>query len=517
MLNAVIYARFSSSAQREESIDTQVRECREYAEKHDLNVVQVYTDKAKSGRVANRPAFQRMIKDSDSKKWDVLLLYTLDRFARNRFDAAIYRRKLKDNGVKVIYVRQNLGEGKEYILLESMLDGYAEYYSVSLSESVRAGMKENALHAKSNGGTVPYGYKIGPDKSFIIDEEQAKGVKKIFEMYSQDYDCQQIADWLNSHGFVNAIGNPFNKKSFTVILKNERYLGIYKHGDTRIPGGMPQIIDSITFNKVQEKLQEVGRSRARYKAKEIYLLTPKVFCAHCGAPMYGESGTGRSGEVYTYYKCSTRKKGGNCTKRSEKKRNLERFVLNLVNDELLTEEMIEYIADRVDLYLKEKDPEELQLRKRIADITQDLNNSYKAITKGMDSPEFFAKVKELEEAKRILEEELADVMIVKKPLTREAVVYYLSAYKEQLVKAAELDKYVSTWIIQEIHLRDTDTGTEVTVICNAADPTKVDPEGQECSNTDALVHQSIQNPNRVLVEPHRFQFGYSTFYTTAPS
>ena len=168
-MKGVIYARYSSDNQREESIEGQLRECKEYAEKNDIQIIGTYTDRALSAKTDNRPDFQKMIKDSADKKFDVVLVWKLDRFARNRYDSAYYKNVLRRNGVKVLSATELISQNAEGILLESMLEGYAEYYSAELSEKVLRGLTENALKCKYNGGTLPIGYCIDSNQFFQID------------------------------------------------------------------------------------------------------------------------------------------------------------------------------------------------------------------------------------------------------------------------------------------------------------------------------------------------------------
>lgn len=139
-INAVIYARFSSHNQQEQSIEGQLRYCSDYANKNGMTVINSYIDRAISGTSDNRPSFQQMIKDSNNRKFDVVLVWKLDRFARNKYDSVVYKNKLKKNGVKVISVTEYLGEGTESVLLESLLEAMAETYSRQLSENVQRGM-----------------------------------------------------------------------------------------------------------------------------------------------------------------------------------------------------------------------------------------------------------------------------------------------------------------------------------------------------------------------------------------
>lgn len=124
-------------------------ECTEYAKYNDMEIVGRYIDRAYSAKTDNRPDFRRMIKDSYRKQFDIVLVWKLDRCARDLFDSAYYKRILKKNGVRVISAKQTISQGAEGILLESMLEGYAEFYSAELAEKTKRGMKENALKCKS--------------------------------------------------------------------------------------------------------------------------------------------------------------------------------------------------------------------------------------------------------------------------------------------------------------------------------------------------------------------------------
>ena len=167
-MKAVIYARYSSDNQREESIEGQIRECTAFAEKNGITILKHYVDRAYSATTDNRPEFQNMIRDSAKKIFDLVIVWKLDRFARNRYDSAKYKSVLKKNGVKVISATEVISEGAEGIILESVLEGYAEYFSADLSEKVVRGMTENVLKCKFNGGTLPIGYVIDVNSIFRL-------------------------------------------------------------------------------------------------------------------------------------------------------------------------------------------------------------------------------------------------------------------------------------------------------------------------------------------------------------
>ena len=143
MKTAVIYARYSSDKQTEQSIEGQVRVCNEYARKHDIVIVDQYVDRAMTGTNDRREEFQRMIKDSAKAKWDYVLVYKLDRFSRDKYESAIHRRTLRNNGVKLVSAMENIPDSPEGIILESLLEGMNQYFSAELSQKVKRGMRES--------------------------------------------------------------------------------------------------------------------------------------------------------------------------------------------------------------------------------------------------------------------------------------------------------------------------------------------------------------------------------------
>ena len=169
-MKAVIYARYSCERQTEQSIEGQLRECNDFASQQGITIIGNYIDRAVSGKYDNRDQFQRMIRDSAKGRFEAVIVYKTDRFARNRYDSAMYKAKLKKNGVKVLYAKEHIPEGPEGIILESMLEGMAEYYSAELSQKVIRGMHETAMKCQSTGGNIPLGYKVGYEKKLIVDE-----------------------------------------------------------------------------------------------------------------------------------------------------------------------------------------------------------------------------------------------------------------------------------------------------------------------------------------------------------
>lgn len=318
-MNAVIYARYSSDSQREESIEGQIRECTDYADRNDILVLDHYIDRALSARTADRPAFQKMIADSEKGLFDVVIVWKLDRFSRDRYDSAHYKRILKRNGVKVISAKEIISDGPEGIILESMLEGYAEYYSAELSQKIQRGQHDNAMKCKSNGGNIPVGYVVGEEGVLMPDPEMALVVQEIFARYDSGQTMSEIKEMLNFRGVRTKKGKQFTVGGVSVILHNRKYIGEYKYGEVVIPDGIPAIIETEIFERVQRRLASNKKAPARYKAPEEYLLTTKLFCGHCGRLMAGESGTNGKGMTYRYYKCSGAKRKLGCKKKAVKR------------------------------------------------------------------------------------------------------------------------------------------------------------------------------------------------------
>ena len=156
-MNVVIYARFSSHSQTEQSIEGQLKVCHEYAAAHNYNIAGEYIDRAQSGTTDNRAAFQQMIADSDHHTFEGVLVYQLDRFAQNRYDSAINKTKLKKNGVRVLSAKDNITDDASGILVEGVLESMAEYYSAELAQKIHRGMEINAQKCLSNGSNPGLG------------------------------------------------------------------------------------------------------------------------------------------------------------------------------------------------------------------------------------------------------------------------------------------------------------------------------------------------------------------------
>ena len=461
-MNIVIYARYSSSVQREESIEGQLNACYAYAKSNNYIVIDEYIDRAATATNDQRPQFQKMLADSDKKQFQGVLVYQLDRFVRNRYDSAINKGKLKKNGVRVFSAKENLSDDPAGIMLEGMLETMAEYFSADMAQKIRRGHKVNAEKCVYNGGNIPLGYKIDSERHYQIDEVTAPIVRKVFAQYADGKSIVDIVEELNANGLRTFKGTPYNENSFRTLLQNRRYLGIFKYDDVEIPGGMPQIIDESTFNMVQDKIK---RNKISPACKDKYLLTTKLFCGHCKDLMVGISGTSHTGKLHSYYSCNnTRKK--KCDKKNVKKDYIEDLVVEQCRS-VLTDDNIAKIAKEVSALCEAEanSPYVQSLKKEIAQTESAIDNLMKALEKGQEADLILGRIKSNRDTQRGLEAQLAKEQLSKTILSESEIMFFLSELKNGNADTIKYRKALINVFINRIYLFD----DRIKIIFNSGD------------------------------------------------
>ena len=457
-MTAVIYARYSSDSQREASIEGQLRDCKDYAEKNGITVVGTYIDRAYSAKTDDRPDFQRMIKDSAKKIFDVVLVWKLDRFARNRFDAVNYKYQLEKNGVHLVSAMEPISQGPEGIMVESMLIGMAEYYSAELALKVARGERENALQCKYNGGVVPLGFTIGKeDRLYHIDPETAPIVQEIFTRYADGEPAEKIAASLNERGLRTRTGKPFVKNSFFQIFRNRRYIGEYRYKDIVTPGGIPAIVDQDLFDRVQQRFEQNRIAHGRPAKEDVsYLLTTKLFCGKCGTLMGGESGTSHMGNTYYYYKCGNAKRHGkaHCDLKAIRKEPLERFVVDTAIKVIFSDEIIERLIDLV-MEAQQKENTRLPvLKDQLRDTEKRLANLLEAIEQGILTPTTKQRLDELEARKEALNTSILEEELKKPVLTREWMRFWFEKFRKGDMRDMEHQRQIIDTFVNSVYVFD---------------------------------------------------------------
>lgn len=406
-MKAVIYARYSSDNQREESIEGQLRECMEYANYNDIQVMGNYIDRALSAKTDHRPEFQRMIKDSYKHAFDCIIVWKLDRFARNRYDSAHYKSLLKKNGVRVISAKETISEGSEGILLESVLEGMAEYYSAELAEKVKRGLTENALKGLWNGGNVPFGYVINKERKLEIDPTTAPIVKEIFQMCFDGKTIKEIHRDLQERNILRKNGKPLRYNAVRYILTNRVYIGEYNHSGIKLEHNVPPIVSEELFNAVQIEIAKNAHAPARHTADEDYLLTTKLFCGKCGAMMVAQAGTSHmNNKVYRYYAC-VRQKKHLCDKKMLPKTKLEDYIvyktMKFIEDDATVERLSEQLYN---LQFTESTMIP-HLEEQLAEREKEIENIVTAVQKGYATDTLLKRLSELEKLRNEISDAIA--------------------------------------------------------------------------------------------------------------
>ena len=427
-MTGVIYARYSSNLQREESIEQQIEECKAYAKANDINIVKIYADKAVSGKTDKRDAFQRLKKDIPKGLFECVIAYKSSRIARNTYHALEFEELLSRNGIQMFYAREDFGNNAAGRLALRMMMSINQFYSENLSEDVKRGMRGDAEQGLAINAP-PYGYKI-VDKHYAIEPAQAEVVKEIFDAVLKGITFAELAESLNSRGLRTRRGGKFGKSSFAHILTNERYRGVYEYMDVRIEDGMPRIIDEETFFKVQEALKTKPNPRGHRHAGDNseYLLTGKLFCGLCGSPMSGMCGTSKSGVKYYYYSCQGRPE---CKKENVKREVIEQAVTQYTVDLVLTDDVIEKLADAAMQYQEDaiKNSPLPALESELRENKKALQNCLKAIEQGILSDTVVNRVNELELECQELQSQIALARADRPHFTREQFIFTLEKFR----------------------------------------------------------------------------------------
>jgi DNA invertase Pin-like site-specific DNA recombinase len=453
----VIYARYSSERQNEQSIVGQVDVCKKWASNNDIEIIDIYHDEALTGKTDKRPDFQRMVKDAKNGKFDYVIVYKLDRFSRSRYDSATYKAKLKKYGVKVVSAMENITAAPEGIILESLLEGMAEYYSANLAQNVLRGMSQKAEQGKYMGGTIPLGYKIDADKNYVIDENTAPIVKRIYEMYAGGDTIKEICKELNTAGYKSSTGKSFTYNSLHRLLSNPKYIGRYEYLGVVIDDAIPRIIDDETFKKVQLRVKANKRAPARAKSSVDYYLTGKLFCGSCGNNMVGDSGTSSTGVTHFYYSCIEKKRRHGCKKKSVKKDWIEKLITDVTINQVLTEENIKHIAQNAyELYEKERDDhsEINSLKNALHETEKIISNIMNAIEQGIITPTTKERLMEAEERKNNLLASIAREEIQKPTITQEHIEFFLNEMKNKISNSTEQTEIIIQTFVNAVYLYD---------------------------------------------------------------
>ena len=491
MLRAVIYARFSSDMQREESIDAQVRACKSYCKAKGYIVVDQYIDEAKSGRdITKRDAYNQMLADALEDKFDIIIFHKIDRNSRNELNYYTTKDKLEKLGIRYEYAVQHIDSSPEGQMMEGVLVSMAAYYSRNLAKETKKGLNENAYKALFNGGIAPLGFKI-VNKHYEIEPIEAEAVRLIYKWYLNGFSYIRICRELELQGYRKRNGKPFDKTCLYDILGNEKYIGRYtfnkvpraKNGAARnnhskerpadfiaIDDAIPAIISKEDFAAVQAKRQNNRHRYQAYKAIEPYLLSGKVICGYCGSAMSGHRCAPRNGEAYNYYYCLKKERvaGERCPQKYIRAEVLENIAIKALEDEVFSDKALKKVAAMMkEGYTDMTDGAEEErkaLIKAKAAAEKKLDNLYAFVENGGIDEFSLARMKKIKDELTKIKARLCETSVKSsKILTEEEILATLTAFKKDLeskeVNSAK--RFVVNLLINKITVRDNCATVEI--------------------------------------------------------
>ena len=473
----VIYARYSSHAQKDASIEQQIEECRKYAADQNIQIIDVYADRAVSGRTDARPEFQRMLRDAASGSFRYVIAWKSNRIGRNMLQAMVNEERLSEMGVSCLYTEEDFDDtAAGRFALRSMMN-VNQFYSENMAEDIRRGLHDAASRCKVVG-SIPLGYRKGPDGGYEIDEPNADVVREIFTRVACGDAYADIARDLNARGIKTAYGREWNKGSFHRMMENERYLGVYIYQDIRVEGGIPQIIDKELFYKAQEASRMKIRPQGRHNPNGEYLLTGKLYCGECKGAMIGVSGTGKSGKLHHYYMCKNSRDKNGCGKRAVRKDYIEDLIAAALRDYLLDDKTIAWIADGAMDFQREAREETRigQLEVQLTENKRAIKNIMAAIEQGIITPTTKDRLMELEREQTMINAHLRDEQASLLVYSRDEVISALTLYRSGDINDKKYQASLFSTLLWRVYLYDDNLRIVLNLSGNKAIDIGISPE-----------------------------------------
>lgn len=452
---AVIYARYSSHNQRDVSIEQQVTECQEFAQRNSLNILEIYADRAVSGKTDRRPNFQRMMKEAGKKKFQYVVAWKSNRMGRNMLQAMMNEARLNELGVRCLYTEEDFDDtAAGRFALRNMMN-VNQFYSENMAEDVMRGMMDNAKKCMVNG-PLPYGYRRGGDGRYEIEPKEAAVVREIFERFYTGDPLVDIGNDLNSRGIKTGAGNPWNKGSFHRMLVNERYIGVYEYAGYRAEDGVPAIVRKELFYSVQKKLKTKKNPHGRHREKGDYLLTGKLFCGHCGGFMVGMSGTSKTSVKHYYYDCQTKRKEKTCHKKAVRRDWIEQKIAEVTKQYIMQDEVIQWLADGYDNFLKlhRRDSALLAAEEELDVVKRAIKNVMAAIEQGIITSTTKERLVELEDERHRLEVTVAVERAALVDIPKDKIQFWIESFRDGNVEDKRYQAKLIDSFVQAVYLYD---------------------------------------------------------------
>ena len=430
-----IYCRVSTVEQAEEgySVDEQRRRCIEYCEKEGHEVFKVYEDRGISGKnISGRPGLKDLLKDANDKKFDLVVVWKLNRISRRLIDILNIVDTLDKNSIAFRSLTESFEtETPAGKLQLNIMGAIGEFERGTIAENVKMGMIARAREGKWNGGKVlgydvveiPSEGKKRKETKLVINEKEAMTVRRIFELYSEGHGYKATVNRVNKEGHKSKRGNAFSTASIKEILKNPVYIGKIRYNLRQdwnekrrkninpnpilVDGEHEAIIDNETWEKVQIILKDRSKTHNRVYDSE-FPLTGLLKCPVCEASMtisrsYHKRKDGTK-KVAEYYVCGNWKNKGTavCNSNSIKAEVADEVVINklieTVNNELLLKKVVNNINKNKSSKLKPKLDEMNIVSKEIDRLSSKKNSSIELFEDGiLTKSELAERIKKLNE------------------------------------------------------------------------------------------------------------------------
>ncbi len=451
----VIYARFSSHNQREESIEQQIAEAQIYAKNNGIKIIEIYTDSAKTGRKDTRKDYQRLIRDAKKNRFNYIVAYKSSRLARNMLMSLVLENDMDKLGITICYVKEEFGDNAAGRFALRTMMNVNQFYSENMAEDIKRNQLYNAQQCKANG-PAPYGYTADEEGKFVTVPDQAAIVKEIFTRVAEREALVEIYEDLNNRGVKTRRGGSWSKTSLYHILHNERYTGVYIFEDVRIEGGMPSIITKELYYKVQEVLKTKKNPQGRRRETVDYLLTGKLFCGECKSHMIGMSGTARNGSKHYYYACAHKRAGGDCNKKAVQKEYIEEKIAKGIKDYILRQDVVEWIGDCVEMYQKTLKEESgaYRLETELKEVKKAISNILDAIEQGIFTSATKGRLEELEAKEKALSVQIATSVPQYLNVKKTDVIAWLDSFKNEDVSSKKGQERLIKSFLTKAYLYD---------------------------------------------------------------
>ena len=489
--DGVIYARYSSHNQKDISVEQQIEKCTELAEDFGIRIINIYPDRAISGKTDKRPHFQQMMKDAASGRFKYVIAWKSNRIGRNMLEALINETRLQELGVRILYVEEDFDDTAAGRFAARSMMNVNQFYSENMAEDIKRGLYDNARNCMVANGHLPLGYKADETLHYAIDETNAAVIREIFSRVAAGDPFVEIFESLNARGYTTSYGQPWKRTSLNKILTNERYRGVYIYGDVRIEDGIPRIISDELFYKVQEVIKTKKNPRGRRRVTGDYLLTGKLFCGMCRSPMTGYSGTSRDGVLHYYYVCQKRRLEKTCKKKNVRRDDIEYQIAAAIKENVLRDDVILWITDQTSAYNERKERESRigAMEDQLAETKKGIKNILTAIEQGIITPSTKDRLQELEAERTKIEASIAAAKADIVPVERERLIEWLRSLKEgdinnKKFQAQLFDTFLLAAYVYDDRLVITFTftgGEEVTVPLVEIPPDAGEQSSAECS------------------------------------